>query len=307
MPSNDSPVVLVTGLSGLVGTELSALARPGCQWRPPGESCRVDVTDGAALEAALDASPGASAVLHLAAFTDTQAAFEQTGDRERFCYRVNVAGTRNVARACRRRGLHLIYVSTDYVFRGDRDEPWTEDDEPDPIDWYGRTKWLGEGEAREASAWTIARLAFPYGPHSSHLELCGKLKAAWRRNGRLSLFSDQFITPTWLGDIAAGLALLCRTRPAGEIFHLTGSEWTTPYDFGRAAAPVLEIPPAAIEPSRLAEFVSADGRPRHRSLRMDNSKWKAFAERHGLAAPADVAEGLRRSEERMKNEGQAKG
>lgn len=295
MVPSDPVTVAVTGLSGLVGSELAASAPPLLRLMELGDPPALDITDLRRFEAALDALPEASVLLHLAAFTDIQRAWEQTEDREGACFRVNVLGARHAARLCADRGLHLIYVSTDYVFRGDRDAPYAEADQPDPLDWYGKTKWLGEREAREASSWTIVRLAFPYGPHNPGVELCRKLRMAWKRGGKLNLFDDQFITPTWLGDIAAGLDLLCRTRPRQETFHLAGAEWTTPYDFGLAAAPMLGIPATAIASSSLTGSAGSDGRPRHRSLRMDISKWTEFAAEQGLAPPMGIAAGLERS------------
>lgn len=294
MPSPDVRDILVTGLTGLAGR---ALARqPGAADRlvALGGPARLDITDRASVERALASHPGARVLLHLAAYTDTSAAHLQKGDEGGLCYRTNVLGTRYVAEACAARGIHLVHISTDFVFAGDRDEPYTESDTAAPIDWYGRTKWLGEAEARRAGSWTIARLGFPYGPDGRGRDLLGKILTQLRR-GAAPLFDDQFTTPTYLGDIAAGLLKLAHVRPANEVFHLVGGEWTTPYDFGMKAAGVFGLDASAIVRTHLRDFVPADGRPRHRSLRLDNRKWRAFAAAHGLAAPVGVEEGLRRT------------
>jgi dTDP-4-dehydrorhamnose reductase len=218
------------------------------------------------------------------------------------CYRVNVLGTRNVARACAQRGLHLITVSTDYVFRGDSDEPYRETDEADPIDWYGETKCLAEAETREVPSWTIVRLAFPYGPAPGNGGLLGKMLRVYDEGGTLNLFRDQFITPSYLRDIAQGLCLICAKPPKGEVFHLAGSTWTTPYDFGRTLADIFGLDTGRFVATSLNDFAGSDHRPRHRSLRLDTTKWIEFALRSGVPAPLGITEGLRRSKEAMGDE-----
>lgn len=296
MTSPGAQYILVTGLTGLAGRALSRQPEATGRLVALGGPARLDITDRGAIERALESQPGARVLLHLAAYTDTSAAHLQKDDEAGPCYRTNVLGTRHVAEACTARGIHMVHVSTDFVFAGDRDEPYTESDAPAPIDWYGRTKWLGEAEARRAGSWTIARLGFPYGPDGRGRDLLGKILTQLRR-GAAPLFDDQFTTPTYLGDIAAGLLKLAAIRPPNEIFHLVGSEWTTPYDFGIKVAAIFGLDASAIVRTHLRDFVPADGRPRHRSLRLDNAKWRTFAAAHGLSAPVALEEGLRRTRE----------
>lgn len=298
-----SQTVIVTGLEGLIGSEVASLAPAHLRLQPLGEPGRVDITDEGAVQTALDAHGDAGVVLHLAAFTDTNRAEGERGNRSGLCYRVNVEGTRYLARACAERELHLIYVSTDFVFPGDRDTPWAESDRPGPIDWYGETKLRGEEEVAGTPAWTIIRLAFPYGSSLHQRDLLGKILGAYARGEKLRLFDDQRITPTFIGDIALGLLRLMERPPSNDIFHLTGPDCVTPYDFGESVAEVFGLAPTRMERSRLADAVAASGRPRHRSLCMDNSRWVKLAGALGLEPPLGLIEGLRAARRRRESPG----
>lgn len=142
---------LLTGGSGRLGRELRALmpaaAAPGSE--------ELDVTDqGLTLSAIARSRP--AVVVHAAAFTDVAGA-----EREReLCWRVNVEGTRNVARAAAAVGARLVHISTDYVFWGDRGA-YREDDAPGPVrNYYALSKLVAEEAARAAPRALVVRTSF---------------------------------------------------------------------------------------------------------------------------------------------------
>jgi dTDP-4-dehydrorhamnose reductase len=238
----------------------------------------------------------AIALAHLAAFTDVSAAFAQTGDESGLCHRINVGGTRNVAAACAAAGIHLIHVSTDFVFDGAKGAPYVETDAPNPIEWYGRTKLMAEEAVREGdAAHTIVRIAFPYvaGPAPKD-DLVRTFLKKLRAGRKLKLFTDQLTTPTFADDIARGLALLARERPAGELFHIVGSSGVSPFELGRKICEVFALDPELVQPGSLTEYLKTDPRPRQRDIRLSNVKWTAYARERGLEAPLDLDAGLRR-------------
>jgi dTDP-4-dehydrorhamnose reductase len=105
----------------------------------------------------------ADVILHLAAVTDTNAAWEQRGDKNSICYRLNVGGTQNILDLCRQHNKHLIYISTDFVFDGTKITPYTEEDEPNPIERYGENKYLGEKLILDSNdSASIVRITYPY-------------------------------------------------------------------------------------------------------------------------------------------------
>lgn len=303
--------IIVTGLSGLVGSALRREIEKGggaesADLFEIGLETGVDLTDTDQTERAFDSAGPARAAIHLAAFTDVSAAWDQHGDRESLCWRVNVEGTANVARACASRGIHLIHISTDFVFDGASDETLTEASEPNPIEWYGETKFESEGRVREASsndagaAWTIIRIGFPYaaGP-APKADLIRKIHARLAGGEAAHLFDDQIITPTLTDDIGAALALLAEERPAGELFHICGSTSLSPFELGGKIAETFGFDAALVQANSLSEYMKQDPRPRQRCLRVSNAKWSAWAAEHGLPRPATITVGLERVRSRM--------
>lgn len=310
--------LLVTGSSGLIGSRLQVLAEQQKRGTPDSSEAGLqgyavaglhraggtDICDAAALTAALGEHEDAAALIHLAAFTDVSAAHLEDGDEAGACYQINVVGTQNVAAACAAAGIPWVHVSTDFVFSGEQDRAYTEADTPDPIEWYGRTKWWAEQAARAAGA-TVARVSFPYAlPPAPKPDFVRWILGALQGGKQLHLFDDQYITPTFVDDMATGLLLLAQHTPgragggatasAGSLFHLSGGESTTPYALGVRVAELFGCDPALVQPSSLVEYLQKDPRPRQRCLRISNERWLEFAAGHAHPAPLGIAAGLAR-------------
>ena len=131
--------VFVTGASGQLGREVCReLQERGSAVRGVA-SAELDITDAAAVHAAL-AAYAPDAVIHCAAYTAVDKAEEEAA----LCRRVNADGTANIAAACAALGCKLLYVSTDYVFSGEGEAPWEVSDRPTPRSVYGESKLAGE-------------------------------------------------------------------------------------------------------------------------------------------------------------------
>src|SRR3989344_9155773 len=154
--------ILGTGLTGLVGSRIVELLSDSYEFENISRNTGVDITDKEKIIEKIKSSD-AAIVLHLAAKTDVDGcekdkALGEIGD----AWKINVEGTRNVADACRESRKKLIYVSTDFVFDGTR-EAYAEDDTPNPINWYGKTKYEGEKIVQNLlTPWLIVRIAYPY-------------------------------------------------------------------------------------------------------------------------------------------------
>ena len=263
--------ILGTGLSGLVGSRLVEL-NPQFQFTDLSLETGFDILKPATLEHIFHHN-SAKVVLHLAAFTDTNAAWNQTGETGGPCYQLNVIGTQNIANLCLKYDKHLIYISTDFVFGGSKSTPYTEEDIPDPIDWYGHTKCEAEKIAATANA-TIVRIAYPYRSHfPTKTDLVRKIKSKLENHETVTLFTDQITTPTFIDDFAIGMAKIIDKKPVG-IYHLTGSSSQSPYTMALLIAKTFGLDQTLIKLSSLLEYLkSPDVRPYAVNSSLSNQKF----------------------------------
>lgn len=235
--------LVILGAGGQVGRELSDLARArGLDVRAFARS-EVDITDAAAVAAALR---GTDFVANCAAYTAVDKA---ETDRDQ-AFAVNATGPGVIATACAEAGAALLHISTDYVFRGDGDRPWREDDPIAPLSVYGESKAAGEAAVRAAlPRHVILRTAWVFAAHG-HNFVRTMLRLGAERP-ELRIVADQRGGPTPAADIAAAiLAIRERALAPGfdgwGTYHLAGAPATTWHGFAAAifaekggAAPVL--------------------------------------------------------------------
>jgi dTDP-4-dehydrorhamnose reductase len=219
--------LLVTGAGGMLGTDVVAaaaghdvvaLARAD-----------LDVTDADAVSAAVD-GVRPDAVVHCAAWTDVDGAEAD----EAAATAVNGTGAGNVAAAAARAGAHLVHVSTDYVFDGTADEPYTEASVTNPLSAYGRSKLAGERAVTEAApeAHAIVRSSWLFGVHGPNfvdtmLRLGGQREA-------VTVVTDQVGCPTYTGHLAPALVVIAQQR-LGGVLHVAGGGACSWWDLARAA------------------------------------------------------------------------
>ncbi|HEX6938041.1 MAG TPA: dTDP-4-dehydrorhamnose reductase [Longimicrobiales bacterium] len=250
--------VLVTGAGGMLGRAVvRELERRGHDVEAR-ERAALDVTDAAAVEAAVTAF-APDAVVQCAAYTRVDDAEAE----EARAFAVNADGTRYVARACRAVGARLAYISTDYVFDGEASRPYRPDSPAAPLNAYGRSKLAGEAAAKEAGDWIIVRTSWLYGAGGRNF--VSTILERARRGEPLRIVDDQRGTPTWTGSLAGVLVAMLERRVPGGIYHATGRGDTTWFGLAcealRAAgldAEVTAVPSDA--------FPTAARRPRYSVL-----------------------------------------
>ena len=154
--------ILGTGLSGLIGSRVIELLEPAWSFQNLSLETGVDITNRQTVDDAVLAT-NASWVFHFAAFTDVDGAEREKDKGARgSVWQINVTATEYLVEACRKEKKHLLYISTDFVFDGEK-ESYSEDDIPNPISWYAQTKY--EGEKRVLSLGDdalVVRIANPY-------------------------------------------------------------------------------------------------------------------------------------------------
>ncbi|MDF1815781.1 MAG: sugar nucleotide-binding protein [Verrucomicrobiales bacterium] len=292
-------MILVTGARGLIGTRLSELYTK-TDSAEPALVC-ADLLDGfdildreALFSRAKEVMTPDSMIIHLAAFTDVSGAHNQDSDEGGLCYRLNVEGTRNVVDLANELGAHLVHFSTDFVFDGEKSAPYTEVDEPNPIEWYGKTKLIAEEVVRDnAGSWTIMRIAYPYHRVSGvRLDLVSTIRQKLSNGERLYLFGDQIITPTFADDIAQAAIKFSERRLKGEIFHVMGPASLSPHQLGARIAKLDGGDRSLITETSLEEYIKKDPRPRQKRLAMDTTKFRTFCQSTGIPLQRDLEEAL---------------
>ena len=156
-------------------------------------------------------------VIHAAAWTDT-AGCERDPD---LATRVNGEGPAIVAEACRETGSAMLYISSNEVFDGEQETPYMEDDQPNAINAYGRSKLGGERHVQAVlDRSCIVRTSWLYGPGRKSFP--EKILGPARKGGPLRVVTDENASPTFTVDLAGAIAGLVHQRPSG-IFHLTNA------------------------------------------------------------------------------------
>lgn len=278
--------VAVTGARGLLGSRLClelwnrghdvvgllrapapSLPAPAMESRRRPFEYRVcDLTDGRAVEGVIaEARP--EVVIHTASMTDVDRCERDPA----LAYANNVEATAHLCRASRSAAAHLIHVSTDYVFDGERG-PYGEEDVPNPRGTYATTKHMAEQAVRVlAPSWTIARTAVVYGwPPSSRPNFGSWLVSTLRKGEAVRLFEDQFVSPSLALNAAAMLAEIAE-RKLGGMWNTCGASVVDRLTFGRALCGVFGFNPALCIGSKVDDAKLDSPRPRRCGLRAERT------------------------------------
>jgi dTDP-4-dehydrorhamnose reductase len=196
-------------------------------------------------------------VLHGAAYT----AVDQAESDEATAFRVNGYGTENIAVACNKLDIPMLYISTDYVFDGENAKPYQPLQQPCPISVYGKSKYAGEIALRNhLKKFYILRTSWLYGPHGKNfvetiLQLAKEKK-------QLKVVADQTGSPTSTATLSDIIADLIETERWG-IYHGTDGGVTTWCDFAREIVKGMDVEVVACETK---DFPRPAPRPRYSVL-----------------------------------------
>ena len=255
--------VLITGAAGMLGTDLRKaleLEHDLVLTDVTGDVKLLDITDTEQVLAEVnDAQP--DLVIHCAAYTDVDGC-ERDPDK---AYRVNALGTWNVAAAGLVCDAAVLYVSTDFVFDGEKAEPYTEYDVTHPINHYGASKLAGESHVRAlCPAHYIVRSAWLYGEHGKNFPLT-ILNAAKSRK-ELKVVADQIGSPTFTADLAAAIRDLI-SSPLYGTYHVTNKGSCSWYDLAAKALKYAGIKDVTVQPIKAEEWPTPTRRPKYSVLR----------------------------------------
>ena len=254
---------VVTGAGGQLGIELARrLDEPTTVTL---SRAQLDVTNAPLVERTLhEISP--RLVIHTAAATNVDGC-----ERERAAaYRTNAVGTWNVARAAARAGAHMVYVSTNYVFDGQKLGPYLEYDDAAPLSAYGWTKLHGERAARQVlEGLYVVRTSWLYSRWGRNF--LSRLLHVDSADGPLRYVGDQVANPTNAGDLAGAILDLTETEAFG-VHHLVNEGATSWYGWASAVLAGLGRTDVALEEIRGDEFPRAAAVPANAELANETAR-----------------------------------
>lgn len=249
--------VLIFGGAGQLGRCLQDRAPASWQVHAP-TSAQVDITQPAQVAGAV-ASFVPDVLINASSYNAVDAA-ESDIDR---AYAVNAHGPEHMARAARGCGARFFHVSTDYVFDGTRQSPYTEDDTPAPLSVYGQSKRAGELAVLAANPDAIvARTAWLFSEYGKNF--VKTILALAAQNKLLTVVNDQVGSPTYAGDLADVLiGLAGRDAITGGIYHFAGREVVTWFEFAGA---ILAGVPHQLQPITTDDYPARARRPQYSAL-----------------------------------------
>jgi dTDP-4-dehydrorhamnose reductase len=251
---------LILGANGQLGRDLLKVFQAAGEVRGL-DLPELDITDGAALTSAAEAF-GPDLIINSAAYTDVDGA----EDHLEAAFLVNETGARNAADAAARLNIPVVYYSTDFVFDGKSEVPYTPADPIAPLSVYGKSKATGEVAVRRGnSKHFILRTAWLYGPGGNNF--VEKILRAAAARPSLRVVDDEIGSPTHTFDLAEATLALARTGAYG-LYHVVNSGECSRYEQALDAIRLAGLN-TPIEPCSADEFPAKAPRPRYSVLNTD--------------------------------------
>ncbi len=264
--------LLITGASGLYGSKLAKLAldqgidvySADIQNLSTAENfVKLDISGKAQVDAAFDAIKP-DVVVHAATLTDV----DKCELNKDLAWKVNVDGTKNIAQAAKRIDAFLVYISTDYIFSGEKGN-YVESDSPEPVNYYGLTKLLAEEIVMSLSEpdFFIGRPSVIYGstPAAGKVNFALWLINELRKGNRVKIVTDQWNTPT-LNTSLADMTLEVIERRLTGVYHTCGATRVSRFEFARKIADYFDLDMSLIEKAVSSQFSWIAQRPADSSL-----------------------------------------
>ncbi len=254
--------ILITGSNGMLGHDLIDVLKPNHDLILT-TSKTLDITDGEqVMDYITDVNP--DIVINSAAYTDVDGCEENID----LAFDVNGDGVKNLSLACKKVDCALVHISTDYIFNGENDRPWVEDDEIGPISVYGKSKLKGEESIQETlDKYFIVRTAWLYGINGKNFPKT-MLELA-ENHDEITVVYDEVGTPTYTPDLAKAIGELIETDYYG-IYHLTNSGHCSWCEFAKYIFELADVDVKVI-PVTASEFARPAPRPHYSVL--ENKNW----------------------------------
>ncbi len=200
-------------------------------------------------------------IIHLAAMTN----LDLCEIEKELAYTINVKATNMLAKVSAKINAFFVYVSTDYVFDGEKALK-TEDDTPCPLGYYGMTKYQGELALNNlASNWAIARTSTPFGIHTKKKTFPLWVIENLKDKKKIKVLTDQFTSPTYVSNLSK-MIIEIGTKQINGIIHLAGASRISRYDFAILIAEKLGLDKNLLIKSKIEDIDWKAKRPKDSSL-----------------------------------------
>jgi len=274
--------ILVTGSNGLLGQKITDLALAdnsidliatsrGENRHPVKNGYHyidLDIVDPQRLRATV-AEYRPDVIINTAAMTNVDACEHDPEG----CRKLNVEAAASLVELCETYGIHLIHLSTDFIFDG-KEGPYAEDAEPNPLSLYGQSKWDAEKIILQSSCkWTILRTILVYGivADMSRSNIVLWAKGALEKGQPLNVVNDQWRMPTLAEDLAQA-CLLAATQRAEGIFHISGKDLFAIHELVAAVADFWGLDKSLIREVSSSTLSQAAPRPARTGFILDKAR-----------------------------------
>ncbi len=289
--------ILVTGANGLLGqklvafllqkdtVELVATARnPSVQSIKKGEFHLLDVTDRKQVDAII-ALTKPEVIIHTAAMTQV----DECETKREVCILNNVTSVEYLVSACTANNVHLVHVSTDFIFDGSKG-PLDETEKPNPVNFYGESKLAAEKLIQNSNiSWSILRTVLVYGITNdlSRSNIVLWVKKSLEEGKAISVVNDQWRTPTLAEDLAQG-CYLAAIKKAKGIFNISGKDFLTPFDIAIKTAEFFKLDSSLLKATDSTHFKQPAQRPLKTGFIIDKAKKELEFEPHSFLEGLEI-------------------
>ena len=273
--------ILVTGANGLLGQKLVTLLQQkddidliatarssSVRLIKRGEFQLLDVTDKKQVDAVVSAVKP-DVIIHTAAMTQV----DDCETNREACILNNVTAVEHLAEACSANHVHLVHVSTDFIFDGSAG-PLDESAKPNPVNFYGESKLKAEQLIQNSSiSWSILRTVLVYGITNdlSRSNIVLWVKKSLEEGKTISVVNDQWRTPTLAEDLAMGCYLAATSKAKG-IFNISGKDFMTPFDIAMKTAEFFKLDASLIKATDSTQFKQPARRPLKTGFILDKAQ-----------------------------------
>lgn len=266
--------ILVIGGSGLVGSQFIDLLSSQFQIDAPTHQ-DLDLLNPEAVKGYLVDS-ATEVVINFAAFTNVQKAEEDKDNHDGLVYKLNAKLVGDLAQICKTNNQYLIHLSTEYVFDGQKsDSPYKEDDKPNSVNWYGKTKYFGEQFLSEkGEKFGLVRISMPFRANfEKKSDIARKLVQLLTEKKPIKAISDVKITPIFIDDLCHALAKLIENKAQG-IYHLAPTDNLSPFDFVQLIAENFNLETSAVESTTYEEYIKNLSAPLLKNSWLDSQRFR---------------------------------